>query len=80
MLSGESQEDAGKLHHLFQDVHRGALQHREGGHLPAGEECGGEMWGVVAEMPHQQGGEEDEGLAHRALGHAVLGSRRTGWM
>ena len=71
MLSGESQEDEGRLHQLLQDVHRGALQHIEGGHLSAGEDCGGEVWGFVAEVPHQQGGEEDEELAHRGLGQAV---------
>ena len=71
MLGVGAQGDAGRLHQLLQEVHGGALQYREWGHLSPGEECGGEVWGVVGEMPHQQGGEEDEGLAHRGLGQAV---------
>ena len=80
MLGGGEQGDAGRLHQLLQDVHGGALQHRGGGHLSAGEQCGGEVWGVVAEMSHQQGGEEDEGLAHRGLDQAVRGRGGTGWL
>ena len=48
--------------------------------MSIGEKSDQNLWSVVAEMPHQHGGEEDEGLAHRGLGQAVWRSRRTGWM
>jgi len=48
--------------------------------MQAGEQCGSEMWEVVGEMSHNQGDQEDEGLAHRGPGQAIWGCWRVGFL
>merc|ERR1711990_1339398 len=73
LLLGRDSGHAGQVLQLLQDIHP-----EHGGHLRAAGERGWRVREALALLPLREGGEEDEGSAHRSSDQVLRGEQQSG--